>query len=422
MVVAMVLPQKTRTKTPRTKRQTGADGTMTIAGKLPNGSGSVYFAPSAGVWRATYNFPDDHKRRVVQGRTREQAEGRRDRALAAYRPGAGTPSAFTDRSTVKEMTTWWLANTAQLRYGGRPTTLGAYAVHLGATRIAPIANISVRELRTEQVEAWLVGLSETLASTTVRGSRTGLKQVLDAAVRNGLVASNPVIGAALPTAPKKKRRVLEPVDVHRLIESCDTSRYAAAVAILYTTGLRISEVLGLSWHDIDLDRGVVVVRRAVVEAKGLGRHLGPTKNTGAMGEHRLAPGAVERLRRRRVEQAEERSRAGAMFPLHIFEGANVDLVFTTPDGGFGSRQEVDKLVRRRAVGLGISAEGLGTHTGRRSVVTALYKSGVDIDDIAAHVGHASSTTTSGYVGDRGHERPRRTAEQAFDLLDPPSRI
>jgi integrase len=157
----------------------------------------------------------------------------------------------------------------------------------------------------------------------------------------------------------------------------------------------------------------------VVQVSGAGRVLGAPKTEGAEGVHYLLPGVSDRLRAHRAAQAAERLAAGAMWQVHEYEGARVDLVFTTEDGGIVARQHVDKLIRNKAEALGIDTTGLGTHVGRRTVVTAMSKDGVALDDIARHVGHRSATPTAGYV--RSHkERDRATAKRAATLLDVPA--
>jgi integrase len=62
--------------------------------------------------------------------------------------------------------------------------------------------------------------------------------------------------------------------------------------------------------------------------------------------------------------------------------------------------------------------GLGTHAGRSTAITVLYaEEGLDLADIARHVGHAAPATTAGYVRHLGR-RPSATAEAASRLLDP----
>lgn len=90
---------------------------------------------------------------------------------------------------------------------------------------------------------------------------------------------------------------------------------------------------------------------------------------------------------------------------------------TSPSGESG-HDSVVKAIRRAAKKAGIEAKGVASHIGRRTVITALYANGgVDLADIARHVGHSDSTTTAGYVRRLGH-RPSDTARRAAELLDP----
>jgi integrase/recombinase XerD len=90
-------------------------------------------------------------------------------------------------------------------------------------------------------------------------------------------------------------------------------------------------------------------------------------------------------------------------------------VFTTTHGGLPNRQSVTKEIARAAKAAGLDPTGLATHSGRR---TALYADGgMDLGDVARHVGHADPSTTAGYVRSLGH-RPSDTARKAAQLLDP----
>ena len=146
--------------------------------------------------------------------------------------------------------------------------------------------------------------------------------------------------------------------------------------------------------------------------------LGPPKTEGAIGLHHLTPGVVSALRQRRTAQLEDRLRAGRAWELHSYEGEDVDLVFTTATGGLLLRQTVSKAVTAAAERAGIDPKGLGTHGGRSTAITALYsEEGLDLADVARHVGHANPTTTAGYVRHLGR-RPITTTQAASRLLDP----
>jgi integrase len=117
-----------------------------------------------------------------------------------------------------------------------------------------------------------------------------------AAVDLEAIRSNPVDRVEPPTVRSSPGRVLTRDELVRLLAEVDHHRYAAVVAIMFTVGLRVSEVLGLAWSDVDLDAGTAHVRRAVVPGAG-GRRFGPTKTEGAtsFGLRPTALHGVERL-------------------------------------------------------------------------------------------------------------------------------
>jgi prepilin-type processing-associated H-X9-DG protein len=154
---------------------------------------------------------------------------------------------------------------------------------------------------------------------------------------------------------------------------------------------------------------------ALVYVDGRGQQLGPPKTDGARGEHWLMPTVVDLLAQRRETQRQERE-AAPQWRTVTYDGEVVNLVFTTPTGGLVLRQTVAKVMKQAAKSAGITAQ-LGTHAGRRTVVTMLFVDGHEaLEDIARFVGHAKPTTTAGYVRRLGR-RPEAVAERAAAILD-----
>ena len=226
-----------------------------------------------------------------------------------------------------------------------------------------------------------------------------------------------MLKARRPKVERTPKRVLSLLgEVHRLLAAAAGHPLGAAVGLLFGCGLRVSEALAVGWDDVDLDGGKLTIRRAATYSQAYGLTLGPPKNRGAQGVVMLPATVVALLRGRRVRQAEERLAAGPVWEIVEHGGRPVDLVFTTLSGGLVGRQRLTKVLGTIAVAAGIDPTGLGTHVGRRSLVTALHSAGLDLGDISRHVGHASASTTAGYVAHLA-DRPETTGRAAAALVD-----
>jgi integrase len=404
-------------KTPRGKRVTSeTTGRYTVVGKAPNGQAEPYFDRTRGVWVAPWRRPDGKVGKPT-GKTRVLAEASRDRHIAeAQEVSRAAPLAegFNAQSTIAELTRWWLDNVA--RHQVRASSWATYSKQASVLD-AGLGNIAVRALRTEQVTTFMSDLIDHGSPSRAKNVRTLLVQVLDQAVTLGLAADNVARKVRPPRVPRVQRRTLTPVEVGTLLAACE-DRFAGAVALCYVQGWRVSEALGLAWQDLDLDAGAVALRRCATYADGVGMILGPTKTERTAGRQLLAPTVIEHLRRRQAAQQVDIDSCLSPWPSVVYDGEPIDLVFTTPTGRPVLRQHVDRAIRVAAAKANLDPSGLGTHAGRRSVVTNLYASGsLDLADVARFVGHADTSTTRGYVQNEG-DRPRQVSEKAFRLLDP----
>ena len=402
---------------PTGKRSKAGDGTVRVHGKAANGEGSVYFA--AGRWRATYWVPGEARRRSVTAATRDGALEKRRAVVTDLASSLGHRGAVSSRMTIGELAEWWLHNVQ--RHHVRLSTWSKAEDRVRRI-VATLGSVEVTALRVEHVVGWQSDLLDTLAPKTVGHHRQTLAQVMDQAIELGLIHNNPVRRVKAPRVPRSTARALTVQEAQALVTACSDDRYGAAVALLFFQGWRVSEALGLAWDDIDLGRGVASIRRASVYVDHRGQELGPPKTAGVMGSHILVPTVVGLLRRRRKIQAADRLAHRNPWPKQTYDGRVVDLVFTTPAGELVNRQAITKVIASGAAAAGIDGTHLGTHTGRRSVVTALYaEGGESLEEIARFVGHASPTTTAGYVRDLGN-RPAAFAERAARLLDPAAQV
>jgi integrase len=314
--------------------------------------------------------------------------------------------------TVGGLADWWLHNVH--RHAVRRSSWSKSRDRVRRIQ-KDLGELEVLDLDYRVVTEWQARLARTLAPRTVRHHRQTLAQVVDEAVKMGALVGNPVRAVKPLRVTDSAGVALDRYQTRALLAAVADHRLGAAVALLFLQGWRVSEVLGLAWEDVDLDAGTALVRRASVYVDGRGQQLGPPKTEGARGEHWLMPTVVQMLAKRRETQAKERAAAPAWTP-HTYEGERLNPVFTTPTGGLVLRQTVAKLIKAGANAAGIAAN-LGTHAGRRTVITTLFVDGDEaLEDIARFVGHTKPSTTAGYVRRLGR-RPQVVAKRAEAILD-----
>ena len=403
-------------RAPRGKRVIDPEtGNYVVVGRAANGEPDPYYDRTRRVWVAPWRKPNGKTGRPT-GKTRAAAIASRDRHIARAADDSRfgpVAEGFSHDSTLEQLATWWLENVARHRV--RATTYATYTKQL-RTAAEHLGPIPVRQLRPEQIAVFLTELIDKGSASRAANIRTLLVQVLDEAVNLGLADDNAAKKVRRPRVPKKQRRTLTPTEVGQLLTACDR-RFVAAVALCYVQGWRISEALGLAWQDIDFTEGTARLRRGSTYADGKGMVLGPPKTKRTAGRQLLGPTVLDLLRERRQLQALDKAATGP-WPALTYDGEDLDLVFTTANGTPMLRQHVDRAIRGAGTKAGLGADQLGTHTGRRSVVTNLYASGTfELDDVARFVGHSDVATTKGYVQHEG-ERPAVVSRKALDLLDP----
>ncbi|MGA9278768.1 tyrosine-type recombinase/integrase [Ilumatobacter sp.] len=157
-----------------------------------------------------------------------------------------------------------------------------------------------------------------------------------------------------PKAVPKQRRTIIPAQTRQLIAERDP-RFAAAAALCFVQGWRISEALGLAWQDLDLDQGSALVRRRSTYADRVGMVLGPTKTRGATGVQVLGRTVVSLRRARRDLHEADRAAYPGPWPTVEYDGEQLDLVFTTADGTSTLRRNPHPADPRRSSPTDVSA-------------------------------------------------------------------
>ena len=287
----------------------------------------------------------------------------------------GPPPSFP--LDAEEFLTW-----LRVEKGRSPNTLLAYRADLKAY-FAWLHHIGrpVEAISEADIEAYIGWLREAgRAPSSVKRSLVSIRAFHRFCTLEGMAPVDPAADVAVPRVPRGVPKALSEGEIEALIEAVQgrdpmARRDRAILEVLYGTGLRISELVGLSLADVDLTEGLI---RAF--GKGSKERLVPLGRLAASAlEDWLAAGGrpdvePERWARRGDEEA----------------------LFLNTRGGRLSRQGAWGIVRRYGdrVGLG---DRLTPHVLRHSCATHMLDHGADIRAVQELLGHASISTTQIYT-------------------------
>ncbi len=162
------------------------------------------------------------------------------------------------KTTVRDLGVTWLANQSHLKPSSfRPVEI-AWRLHVepawGRRRIG--------EIQHSDVQSWITIFTKGRSATTVLRAYGVLAAILDVAVRDRRVSSNPARGVKLPRKSRGKHRYLTAEQVELLVAE---SKYPTLVHFLAYTGLRWGEATGLQTGAVDFERRRVLVEENAVK-------------------------------------------------------------------------------------------------------------------------------------------------------------
>ncbi len=183
---------------------------------------------------------------------------------------------------VPELLDWLAAHAEALRVEGRrENTLYQYGRYMALVE-AYLGNPRLDRLTPEALEGFFYRLvAQGYSRSVVLHVRHFLHAALERAVRYGYLGVNPVELTQTPKLPSREAgREIGEEELIRILEVARGHRLFAAFYLLAAYGLRRGEVLGLMWPDVDFEKGLLHIRRALVRSAATGKpFLGPTKTS-----------------------------------------------------------------------------------------------------------------------------------------------
>lgn len=353
-----------------------------------------------GRWQARYYDPDGRERTRMFDRRQDA-----DRFLITVSADV-LRGAYVDpdagKVTFAEFAERWLA-AQTFGESSREATELRLRLHAGRH----FGTRELRDIKPSAIQSWLRKLQQELAPTYVRTVFTNVSAVFNAAVDDGLIASNPCRAGSVKL-PKREQRKIEPWPVEQVEAVIDAlpDRYGAIAVVAAGCGLRQGEVFGLRVRDVDFLRRQLHVEQQVKIVRSqleLDRPKGGKTRTVPLPDT-VAAELAEHLRR------------------HPTEGD--DLVFTSRERKPINRNHFNPYIWKPALkDAGVEpSRANGMHALRHFYASVLIDAGESVKAVAEYLGHADPGFTLrvyAHLFPSSDERARQAVDATLVLRQRP---
>ena len=377
--------------------------------RTAQGAGSIR-QRSDGRWEARYTAGRDpgtgkQVQHSVYGTTQKEVVKKLQQIQADMERGM-----FLEPSkmTVGQWLDIW---TAEYLGAVKPGTRESYTAKVRNNIKPALGAVKLQQLKPHAVQKFCNDLhTGGLAPKSVKCIHGILHVALKQAMKNGYILQNPADGTTLPRVEKPEIETMPADKILAFIEQLRGHEFGVIYFVTLFTGMRQSEVLGLSWDCVDFDGGAILVRRQLIRSKekGGGYSMQSLKNDKPR-TVTPAPVVLQWLREERAKQAARRLQAGAAWD-------NPDnLVFTDALGKHLTHVTVYKHYKKLVAEMGIPE--MRFHDLRHTYAVNALRSGDDIKTVQGNLGHHTAAFTLDTYGHVTEEMKRASADRMQQFID-----
>ena len=355
--------------------------------RAASGAGTIRQRPD-GRWEARVTVginPGTGKaiRRSIYGDT--QAAVRKEMTAILREIDRGT-YLTPQKITVGQWLDEWLDTYAVTKV--KPLTYQSYAAVIKNHLKPAFGAVSLQSLRGSHVQKlYNEMLAKGRNAKTVINVSAVLRKSLDVAMKQGLITSNPCDAAELPKAMRKEIKPLTDAEIPLFLEQIEKHEFRNAYALCLFAGLREGECLGLSWSQVDFEKGRITVSQQLQKTKSghVEYYIADTTKSGK--PRTIEPPAIcfDYLRDEKRRQAQNKLKAGELW------NNEWNLVFAN---GVGRYIEIETFYRKfKKVVAAIGRPDARVHDLRHTAATVAIASGADIKSVQSLLGHATAAFT-----------------------------
>lgn len=346
----------------------------------------------------------DGKRKVIEKGGFKSAEEAYDAGVSAYVDWKhGNIGIISEQITFADMLNLWLEKNSS---NVKEKTRILYQ-EVSEHKIIPyLGDVAVQQLTPIILDNWLQArVNEGLSQAYLKLLMSVIKSALKYAVYPcNLISSSPAEYIKIPRCCPRNiiaRKVITPEMFSELLRDHPIGNaYRIPLLISYYTGMRIGEVLGLTWNNVDLVNNVIKTTQQLQYIDGKGFILTGLKSQSSYREIPISVKLAETLQDWRILQDLNSEIRGSSYVISYFRNAGpfirsasrevagqvdkIDFVCTDEKGKFVHRSTYMQHIRKF---------GLNSHSFRHSHATLLIEAGASPKGVAARLGHADVLIT-----------------------------
>jgi integrase len=249
-----------------------------------------------------------------------------------------------------------------------------------------IGKMLMQDVKPMNCQKVLTNMAEKYGNSTIRLARCTMKSMFDDAVENDIILKNPVTSSVKCSSGKKAKvkRAFTIDEQKKFIKTCENMDFYNQFIFILQTGLRVGELSGLKWSDIDFNRRMLHVQRSAnYDDKSKDWIVGATKSSSGDREIYLTDEAMRILQKQNAKETNTKV-IDMRFKDNVFIGNN----------GLPIRHDTyDASIKRICTKAGIECNGFSMHTLRHTFATRCIEAGMKPKTLQTLLGHAGISTT-----------------------------
>ncbi|OTN88818.1 hypothetical protein A5819_001310 [Enterococcus sp. 7E2_DIV0204] len=279
--------------------------------------------------------------------------------------------------TFEEFIGNWMMTT--MSYAVKPTTYSNYTRLIKRHILPKLGDIKVQKITQEIIQEFVYHLTkQNFASGTIKNVFNILKKALNTAVKKSYLLQNPCDNIILPKTTTKKINALTLEDQRKIERLALAEEKCSPVFLALYSGMRIGEISGLKWEDIDFDKNLIHVRRTITRITNESTSLKKTK---------VVAGSPKSDHSTRVIPIAENLRNYLLEKQRYSQGIYVICC----NGGLTEPRTINYRFKKVVNELELS--DIRFHSLRHTFATRCLEQGVDIASLSQILGHHSIKLT-----------------------------